>query len=752
MTQKNTSPRLLRVSWARAIVIALNACAALTIVWLGGTSLAADVECVDYRESFQVIGQAPVPDELLGLAIAERDGYIYVPARTGIGQDPTLLVYDVSTLGDPQLVNAIELDHLVDEITIEGDFLYGIVHLDGFLIFDLTDPTSPILRSFSPAPAPAAPVDITVQSGIVYLSSRSAGLLIWDASDPDAPTLLSTIDPGHEVWNAAVDGGRIYMVGDVEQVTEFDVSDPSNPSLVRTHEFGILWMDGIAVQGQYLFAIDQTAFYAFDLELGSVVAEREAFLYNAYDIEVDGNRAYVSNSSGGTLVFDVSQPSSTTLIGTVGAGRTQTPTSGDTAVIGNRIFMIGSDGLLEADVSYVGPPMLLSWHDHGELVRNIKGVALEDEMAYLVGFGYLTVVDMSDPNDTSVIGNLALGTALECVAVSGNVALVGSATGNLWALDVSDPTNIVVLDTLVLERVLGIALYGSHAILACNTGGVRIIDWSDPSSLVEVGSHAHPGQALSVAVEGGRSYIAASSGGTLCLDLTTPTNPSLLGSFDPGTQVLDVDVSGGLVYQVTSLHGLQLVDFTDPAQPVGLGTVDTPYSMEAVSVQGDVAVVGSLDSSWHFVDVRDPQDPNIFGRVNAWLGGYPRHVAFGEGFFVGGGNQSASVVAMPCPLPAPATAEIPQRRSMVSGFSFPNPATGGTSFRLTSPVGQVAEVDIFDVSGQHVRRMGRLHPGQDSLEWDGRSDSGAFVESGRYFCRFSLRHGEDRTIAVTILR
>ena len=65
-----------------------------------------------------------------------------------------------------------------------------------------------------------------------------------------------------------------------------------------------------------------------------------------------------------------------------------------------------------------------------------------------------------------------------------------------------------------------------------------------------------------------------------------------------------------------------------------------------------------------------------------------------------------------------------------------NPFRGALQFSIHAPAGTDAQVDLYDVSGRHVRRLwsGSL-PGDLDLAWDGRDAEGQHTASGLYFLR-----------------
>lgn len=71
-------------------------------------------------------------------------------------------------------------------------------------------------------------------------------------------------------------------------------------------------------------------------------------------------------------------------------------------------------------------------------------------------------------------------------------------------------------------------------------------------------------------------------------------------------------------------------------------------------------------------------------------------------------------------------------------FAYPNPFAASTGLAFTLPREGDIRVELFDVSGRHVRSLARPRAaaGEHVLVWDGRDDSGRGVASGVYLARW----------------
>jgi flagellar hook assembly protein FlgD len=70
---------------------------------------------------------------------------------------------------------------------------------------------------------------------------------------------------------------------------------------------------------------------------------------------------------------------------------------------------------------------------------------------------------------------------------------------------------------------------------------------------------------------------------------------------------------------------------------------------------------------------------------------------------------------------------------------YPNPSSGATRISVNLPTEARLDMSIINSSGQVIySTTGKIYPQGDQLiEWDGKSNSGADVQSGYYFVKIT---------------
>ena len=86
--------------------------------------------------------------------------------------------------------------------------------------------------------------------------------------------------------------------------------------------------------------------------------------------------------------------------------------------------------------------------------------------------------------------------------------------------------------------------------------------------------------------------------------------------------------------------------------------------------------------------------------------------------------------------------------------NYPNPFNPSTTIRFSVSRGGRAALDIYDLTGRHVRTLlnGEIIAGSHTLSWDGRNERGSSVGSGVYFYRLKTGSGVTDSKKMILMR
>jgi hypothetical protein len=312
--------------------------------------------------------------------------------------------------------------------------------------------------------------------------------------------------------------------------------------------------------------------------------------YDAYDIYVANNYVYMASEDGWLDIFDVSDPANPQLVSST---HTSMGRANDVYVVGNLAYVTG-DGrrytpgwyLDIFDISDASNPTLVGTYmmDEG-YVEKVGGIYVVDNRAYVTRSGYaLSPARLVPP-------------------------------GKLTIIDVSDPANPTLLGNLNIAG-LGIEVFvvGNYAYVAEREAGLEIVDISDSSNPVSVGTCDTGGMAVGIRVAGDYAYLAVGEAGLQVIDISNPANPTPVDSYDTDGIAHELYIIGNYIYLADGSAGLKIIEFTPttiPTMPVAAFSADITSGTAPLTVQfTDQSTGPPTQWIWYFGDGETSTEQN----------------------------------------------------------------------------------------------------------------------------------------------
>ncbi|MCH7975992.1 MAG: T9SS type A sorting domain-containing protein [Bacteroidetes bacterium] len=480
--------------------------------------------------------------------------------------------------------------------------------------------------------------------------------------------------------------------------------------LVRTHPNGVLFQNGAyLISGEILHTNPDTAFVEeFDrvtlpaqpadlairdnlafvalrknrglliLDITNPLDLQEVGALEGEDllaIAVEGDFAYVGRGVDGIGVYDISDPSSPTLVHT-----SDTPGSANgIAVAGTTMYVADGNNANGPDfriydISTPESPTLLGEFEAGGFVTYVSVDQFSTSILYLSGDFGLKVLDVSNPALPVEIGSLSLGEETTYEVISGpsddQVIFVVGLTG-IYKVAVPEPSMPLLAQSFTdVEQGLSLAYHHGHnlALLADRfeglgihqarilggnelpqigfyenagfsnkvffdgdelyvtdlSGRLRILDVSDVfAGVQEIARIAVPPNTQEVHVESGVAYVTNSFLGVTrltILDVADPTNPQIIGEWDNAHPAFGLDVVGSTLYLANGFSGLVALDVSNPANVQELGSF--PMGSNTVDVVVDsaraVAYAVNFGTGMYSIDVSDPANMQELDAETDW--------------------------------------------------------------------------------------------------------------------------------------
>jgi len=273
-------------------------------------------------------------------------------------------------------------------LDVDGHFAYvgDLGPGTSLQIFDISDPTNPIIRGAYASGGSQEIDDVDVVGDYAYISNDANGLVKVDISDPDNPTFVSSRrDGSYSNGFDYVDGQYGYATYGYTTNAEFKVYDldnfPAAPPL-NYNAAGNRHSSAVDVVGDRAYITTANGGPYFEIvDISNPLAP--AFVskllipesnYGTYagEVQVVGDYAYLANGyhptfgwNGGLLVLDISNELAPTVAAfepIPDAGTVGLPGGGigqGLEVVGDRVYMASKSGLYVYDVSNPADPVML---------------------------------------------------------------------------------------------------------------------------------------------------------------------------------------------------------------------------------------------------------------------------------------------------------------------------------------------------------------------------------------------------------
>ncbi len=227
-----------------------------------------------------------------------------------------LKIYDVRNPSSPLLAGSYETYSVAIEAYIKDSIAYVTHYDDGLLMIDISNREYPLLiGQYLP---PGDVEDIEMKENLAILTCYEGGLRIVDVSDPSDPVEISVV-PGFNAWVLETSENyayveEVYPPDNTANIRIFDISDPYNPT-----ELGSIGLPYYAWSFTYHNGYLYVADYQEGFKIINVTDPQNPYLVNTIqlpdvlDLYIKGDDAYVCAAdwpafNGGLHIYDISDP------------------------------------------------------------------------------------------------------------------------------------------------------------------------------------------------------------------------------------------------------------------------------------------------------------------------------------------------------------------------------------------------------------------------------------------------------------
>lgn len=558
-------------------------------------------------------------------AVEVAGNYAYV------GEGIALTILDISQSQRPQPVGKIILPAQARDVSVSDGVACVASEREGIYTVDVSDPANPVLLGFFDTPG--QPQRVHVRDGIAYVADgciitddqggRLGSFVILDISDPTSPSLRTQVWPPGAVLNIALAGDRAYLRTQLDGIDIYDVADPGNPSYLGKYFYPNTTL-GLAAENNMVYTLDFQRLMAVDAsDPAHPFLAGSIDMQETYDLCVSGGTVYVTGwinsppTIGYLKTFDVSNPSQIRMLASTLAE------CGDMKIAGRRLYLAGSKALQVLDLFDPEAPYLTTSYP---LIAHPNALEVNNGVAYLansqLGMATVCVADPTAPflMDSYTFEQTHPGVTTGDVETSGSLAFLTTEKHGILAFDIRNARALSVSSSYTtIRRPTGMQLRDNLAYIAAFDAGVWIVDYGDPSSPTTLGVYANGDVFRKLDVLGDKAYCACFQAGLTIIDVSNPQAPTFHANAATNGSAVEVDVAGDLAFIACLNSGVDIFDVSDSLAPVLVGQINVPGVTGDVSVAGNIVFCGSEygDGSrggLFAYDVSDPTTPVLRGK------------------------------------------------------------------------------------------------------------------------------------------
>ena len=487
------------------------------------------------------------------VGLAMQGHFLYVAAYGSPGR---FQIYDVSNPSNPILANDWAWTNVLDFV-VQGQLAYAAHSTYGLKIVNVSAPYDVPQTFMGSLNTPGNATSLVVDGGLAYIADGPSGVHIVDVSNPSSPSILGTYDTAGNAHKLALQGDTLYVADGSGGLVVLDVANPTNPCLVDSYALTYAW--DLDLYGGVVVVGADDGLYTFQIGSFDNLSYRGKYTnFDAYDVRVRGDVAYVAAGTDGFVTLDVSDPAN---------------------------------------------PVLLDNYSTG-ILGYCRKLDVQGHLAFVGDYalpGHFFVFDVSDPSDIQLVSDELCG-HLNDLFAWGELVFFTYSTG--WGYyNISNPFSPAYTQWTTGINVTACWVQGYHLYIVIDYGGamnlgLRIYDIQDPSNPVEVGAANYQSWNYDVFVDGDLAYNADGFW-TITFNVSDPTSPFIPPNgyiYHAVHKSMGVWGFGQYVVDARYTQGVNLMDNTNVSDPTYIRNYSDATNAIQVTIHGDYVYVANRSS------------------------------------------------------------------------------------------------------------------------------------------------------------
>lgn len=488
-----------------------------------------------------------------------------------------LEIVDISNPISIQKVNNWSNNHEIMNIVISNNLAFLSVQGLGIEILNISNPQE-IIR-LSNWTNNRNPSRVIIKDNHVFVANENYELEILDISDINDIKKVSGLPITNKPYQIQIKNNYIYLANGIEGLKIIDINDISNPNIITSlTQFGSI--TGIIIEENYALIINNT----FGLTVIDIISPLSPILtYQWYInkeitfLEFYGDYIYIGCESIGLHIFKLSK--------------------------------------------IVSPKQIYKFSSN----INVHNVILSNDRAYVCAVedgvydGGLFIFDISNPFNPQQLGNFSnLGFDFYDIEILGEICFATTYNNGLISLNISDPTNINILDSVsgyLLNFSQNIEIFDNLAYVANGFIGLDVYNISDPFNLQYIinypGDLSSVGVYSDVKIRDECAFVAKSYEGLEILNISNLNNIKSIANYtDSYNNSLALEFWGNYLLVADRFDGLEILDISDVKNPQKISQYTDTYNRALkVKVLDNLAIISDRADGVEIINISNPLNP-----------------------------------------------------------------------------------------------------------------------------------------------
>jgi len=376
-------------------------------------------------------------------------------------------------------------------------------------------------------------------------------------------------------------------------------------------------------------------------DLGNITTAGDALYMSRWS-----QHAYIGDGDAGLSIIDVSDPGSMELKSSI----LLSADCRDIAVVGDEIDAIPKNcGMTVIDVSNDENPEIIS---ELPVVNAPRVGAISGDYLYVAdksGYaGDIRVVDISNPSEAHVVEILEIGDAWRDMDARDDL-LVALDLYTVHLIDITNPLDIHVAGNITLPSAgVCVELYGDTVYVGTASWNFRTYDISNPASPVPADTDFIGTDVFDIEVSNYYMYVA-NGDGVEVFHVAYPNTPESVGEYLTTEEVRKIVARWPYMHLITPSK-FQNVSIANPAFPnfQGETNVGSISTLTELAVDGQFAYVQAPHSSAHILRLWPLDNPTYyntaFDEYAPVAGDYPQDLIIDDGVLYGMNRHSGITI------------------------------------------------------------------------------------------------------------